>query len=177
MNTTDNTQPEFIGGPAPKTAGEDFTRSARAFIHAHHVMTLATTGDHYPWAAAVYYVFDDTAFYFFSSPASRHIQDACRTAGRAAAVISSESREWQMIQGLQMSGKVQEVTAVKEAVGVIQHYLKTFPFVRSFFKGMSLPGLSAFSKRFNAHLYGFRPESVYYLDNHIGFGFRERIDL
>jgi hypothetical protein len=158
-------------------AGEDVTPAARAFIRAHHVMTLATTGDHSPWAAAVYYVFDNTVFYFFSSPASRHIQDACRTAGRAAAVISSESREWQMIQGLQMSGKVQEVTAVKEAVGVIQHYLKTFPFVRSFFKGMSLPGLSAFSKRFNAHLYGFRPESVYYLDNHIGFGFRERIDL
>lgn len=158
-------------------AGEDVTPAARAFIRAHHVMTLATTGDHSPWAAAVYYVFDNTVFYFFSSPASRHIQDACRTAGRAAAVISSESREWQMIQGLQMSGKVQEVTAVKEAVGVIQHYLKAFPFVRSFFKGMSLPGLSAFSKRFNAHLYGFRPESVYYLDNHIGFGFRERIDL
>ncbi len=157
-------------------SGNALRQAARDFLRAHHTLTLATTRDNLPWAAAVYYVFRGKKIYFFSNPDSRHIQDACRT-GKAAAVISSDNQEWQTIQGVQMSGSIYEVTAGIEAAGAIQRYLRAFPFVKSFFKGTEKLNLTALMNRFKARLYCFEPECVYYLDNHIAFGFRKKVFL
>jgi uncharacterized protein YhbP (UPF0306 family) len=65
-------------------------------------MTLATTAQDEAWAAPVYYVFFRSAFYFLSSPESRHIREALEK-GRASSAIFASGSTWQEIRGLQMT--------------------------------------------------------------------------
>ena len=46
-----------------------------AFLQAHHVMSLATSGPEGPWSAAVFYASDGVTLYFLSAAASRHSRD------------------------------------------------------------------------------------------------------
>lgn len=156
---------------------ENPNQAARAFLRAHHTMTLATARDNFPWAASVYYVVWNADVYFFSNPNSRHMEDALRT-GQAAAAISAAADDWKGIRGIQMTGRIREVRRTIEAAGVIGCYLKAFPFVRSFFqKDTEASDLTAFFTHFKARLYCFEPQCVYYLDNRIGFGCREKVCL
>ena len=67
-----------------------------AFVARHHVMTLATQGEDGPWAAAVFYAYDDGAFYFLSSPATRHARDLACDA-RCAATIQPDVADWAQV--------------------------------------------------------------------------------
>ena len=53
--------------------------SALELIGDQSTLTLATADASGPWSAPVYFVFIDGRFYFFSSPESRHIQQAVLT--------------------------------------------------------------------------------------------------
>lgn len=143
-------------------------------IEEQYVITLATAGPHGPWAAPVYYVFFESAFYFFSDPSSRHIEESMESS-RASAAIFAQASSWQDIRGLQMSGVIQVVSAGPTALRAIRSYLRKFPFTKEFFKPGDLMDLSAFSNRFRVKLYRFKPDLLYYLDNAIKFGFRERV--
>ena len=147
---------------------------ARAFILEHHVMTLATSGDGLAWAAPLYYLYRDLSFYFFSQPTARHIREALETE-QAAAAIHAASSGWQDIRGLQMSGSVAAVLSGEEAVRVFNVYCQRFPFVREFFTVEEALDVKSFLKRFQVRIYRFSPRLVYYLDNGIRFGFRERV--
>jgi len=76
-----------------------------------------------------------------------------------------------------MSGVIESVGPGLDAAGAIHDYLRKFPFVREFFKPGDVLDLAGFSGRFRVRLYRFRPTIVYYLDNRIKFGFRERVTL
>jgi uncharacterized protein len=149
---------------------------AEALVEHQSTMTLATSKSNQAWAAPIYFVCRANCFYFFSDPASRHIQEALAT-GQAAAAIHAEASSWKEIRGLQMSGEIQSVGPGLDAVGAIRDYVKKFPFVREFFKPGDVLDLAGFSARFRVRLYRFRPTIVYYLDNRIRFGFRERVSL
>ena len=73
-------------GKASQTDEREITRLALALACEQNTMTLATACDNSAWAAPVYYVFDKTAFFFFSDPDSRHIREAL-AGGQAAAAI------------------------------------------------------------------------------------------
>jgi uncharacterized protein len=148
---------------------------AAYLIEEQSTMTLATAGPEGPWAAPIYYTFFGSAFYFFSDPSSRHIEESLESGQASAAVFAQASSSWQDIRGLQMSGVVQAVSAGPTAVRAIRSYLRKFPFTKEFFKLGDLIDLNAFSKRFRVRLYRFEPDLVYYLDNSIKFGFRERV--
>ena len=139
-------------------------------------MTLATAGDDAAWAAPVYYVFFKSAFYFLSSPESRHIKEALEN-GRASSAIYASGSTWQEIRGLQMSGSIQPVESKLEAFQVLRVYLKKFSFTKEFFKKNTSMDPESFWERFGVKLYGFRPTLVYYLDNRIRFAFREEVKL
>jgi hypothetical protein len=145
-------------------------------IEEQTTMALATSGGNTAWAAPVYYVFSNGSFYFFSDPASRHIREAL-TSGQAASTIYAPASSWQEIRGIQMSGVVAELPAGIEAVKVIRAYLRKFPFTKEFFSRSEDLDLPAFSNRFRVRLYRLMPDLVYYLDNGIRFGFRERVVL
>lgn len=138
-------------------------------------MTLSTGGSGGPWAAPVYYAAWGPGLYFFSSPDSRHITEAL-AAGQAACAIHTPDGSWKNLMGLQMTGVVQPVSGQRTAALIMGAYFLKFPFVKDFFSGNSLPTLSDLARRFRAGPYVFLPESVFFMDNSIGFGFRRPID-
>jgi uncharacterized protein YhbP (UPF0306 family) len=137
-------------------------------------MTLATSANKDAWAAPVYYVFFRSAFYFLSSPDSRHIAEALENDQAAAAIYASGST-WQEIRGLQMTGSINAVSGKIEAIQGLSEYLKKFPFTKDFFKDNKLLDPKGFWERFGVKLYRFQPSLVYYLDNRIRFAFREQV--
>ena len=159
----------------PETAPtEGFRQAALDLIRRASTLTLATADPAGPWSAPVYYVFLESCFYFFSSAESRHIRQAL-DAGRAAASLYHQAEGWESIRGVQMTGAVSRVRSAKLSLKAIGLYLKRFPFVREFFPDTPAPDLAAFFSRFNARLYVFVPEEVFYTDNRFGFGTRRRI--
>lgn len=149
---------------------------AEALIHSRSTMTLATAGNSGAWAAPVYYACRSGSFYFFSSPDSRHIQESSPER-EAAAAIFAESDSWRGIRGLQMSGRIVHIRAGIEALKGLQTYMRRYAFTKEFFTPGKRLDLDAFSERFRVRFYAFKPDLIYYLDNSIAFGFREKITL
>ena len=159
-----------------KSTAEDWRQAALSLIRGESTLTLATADETGPWSAPVYYVFLNGRFYFFSSPQSRHIQQAMDS-GEAAASLFHQADAWQAIRGIQMAGRIERVRSAALAVKAIAIYLKQFPCTWEFFPGDPLPDLDAFFSRFKARLYAFTPSDVFYLDNRCGLGSRQRIYL
>jgi uncharacterized protein len=139
-------------------------------IDAVWTMTLATSGKTGPWSAPVYYLYRDNRFYFFSSPASRHILEGD---GRpcAASIFRVHDRV-DHLEGIQMSGTVQSQKPGIRTAGAAGAYARRF--------GITVPGadfLIFFQNAFHARLYAFLPDLVYHMDNGKGFGNREIITL
>ena len=137
-------------------------------------MTLATAGDNIPWAAPVYYANIRECFYFFSSPDARHIRNAL-AAGQAASAIYVEDGSWQNLRGIQMSGKIVEISHAGQGAKPVIAYVKKFPLVKTFFSGVKNLSLNAFMSRFHAALYCFQPDYIVFMDNGVDFGFRQEI--
>lgn len=134
------------------------------------VMTLATSGKNGPWAAPVYYLYRDKKFYFFSSPNAQHIQEGLDQ--QCAAAVFSTHACVEKLEGLQMSGTVMRNKSEIRAAAVAGAYARRF--------GISFSGsdpLVFFQKTFQACLYVFAPDLIYYMDNRQGFGCREQVDL
>ena len=145
-------------------------------INSQNTMTIATSDGGYAWAAPVYYVYDRRAFYYFSDPGSRHVQEGL-SAGESSAAIHAPSSEWRDICGIQMSGKIERIPLGRESVSAFGAYLKKYPFCKEFLSPGSVLNLETFVGRFKAKLYKFTPDRVYYQDNRIKFGHRELVDL
>ena len=139
-------------------------------------MTLATASGNIAWSAPVYYVYQDSFFYFFSKPDSRHILESM-AGGEAAASIHAYADSWQHIRGIQMSGRIMKASLGVKSVRAVRAYLKKFPFTADFFQNDPDINLEDFVKRFKVNFYYFKPEMIYYQDNQIRFGFREVVDL
>jgi hypothetical protein len=161
-----------VSGPSKTT----LKALARGLIQAQNTMTVATAQAHVAWAAPVYYVFSNTCFYFFSDPMSRHVVESLAS-GQAASAIYASGASWEEIRGIQMSGSIESISVGFEALDVVRAYLKKFSFTREFFSSKEDLDLDAFAKRFRVKLYKFKPDFVYYMDNSIRFGFRERINI
>jgi uncharacterized protein YhbP (UPF0306 family) len=154
----------------------DLHSLALDLIGSQSTMALATAVNSQAWAAPVYYVFYSKAFYFFSSPKSKHICQALE-ANNASATIYPFVFTWQEIQGLQMSGYIEKVSPGLKAIQAVRAYAAKYPFLADFFDASKDIDLENLGKRFKVRLYRFVPSLIYYLDNRIYFGFREKIQL
>jgi uncharacterized protein len=150
-------------------------KDALDLIRSESVLTLATCDGIGPWSAPVYFVCLEGGFYFFSSPHSRHIQQAMRS-GKASASLFCQADSWQTIRGIQMKGSMDRISDPALSMKVISAYLKRFPFTRDFFPAIRKPDPKTFFDRFKAKLFAFRPTEVYYVDNRHGFGSRQKIE-
>jgi uncharacterized protein len=141
------------------------------YLDRHNVMTLATVGSDGPWAAAVFYVNAGASLYFLSSPSSRHCRNLAQDA-RCAATIQDEVSDWAKIKGVQLEGRAIEISGEEEA-SARQRYGEKFPVVGRF---ASAPAaiVQALAK---IRWYRLQAEQLYFIDNSLGFGHRERIDL
>ena len=156
-------------------AGE-INKMATDFVRQQSTMTLATTDGQAAWAAPVYYLFQESAFFFFSDPQSRHIREASANE-RVAVAIHPCVDGWQGIRGIQMSGVIRQVRTGVAGAQAFGAYIKRFPFIKDFFKPGQVVDLASLSKRFKVKFYRFDPDLVYYLDNQIRFGFRAEAKL
>jgi uncharacterized protein YhbP (UPF0306 family) len=166
------------GSPKASAApvGADARRDAAlALIRAQLTMVLAT-GTETPWAAPVYYVYAAPGFYFFSSPQARHIEQALHS-GSAAATIFADSRQWEDIQGLQMSGTIEAVVRRMHQISAIGRFLVKFPFARPFLQADPAASGTQPYVGDRVRIYAFLPQAIYYVNNRIGFGQRTLVDL
>lgn len=135
---------------------------ALAYLAAHNVMTLATAST---WAAAVFYASEGFTLYFVSSPKSRHAQDLARDP-RAAAAIHEDYRDWRTIQGIQLSGSVEELEADARHAA-LACYARKFRFLEN--EPMLQQALG------KAACYRLVADELHFIDNAAGFGARTRV--
>jgi uncharacterized protein YhbP (UPF0306 family) len=160
----------------PPPSQEELRKLAEELIRGQNTMTLSTAVKDVAWAAPVYYANLGFTFYFFSDPASRHIQEALAT-HQVAAAIFHQSSTWKEIRGIQMSGTLRLLSPGLESVRALRAYLKKFPFTMEFFGSGEKLDLDGFARTFRVRLYRFQPDLLYYMDNRIRFSFRERIEI
>ncbi|MDM8518176.1 hypothetical protein QUF76_18415 [Desulfobacterales bacterium HSG16] len=151
--------------------------SVLSLIQSEKIMNIATCNNTGSWTAPVCFVYYASDFCFFSSTNSRHIIDSF-SQKNVAASIHTNTCTWQDIKGVQMTGSIKSVSSFGKSTRTITAYLDKFPFCREFFstdKNIITP--DDFFNIFKAKLYKFIPEDIYYLDNQIGFGKREKIEF
>lgn len=137
----------------------------------HHVVTLATTGPEGPWAAAVFYAHSDLTLYFLSSPTSRHALNI-DSGAEVAATIQRDYGDWPGIRGLQLRGRAEPVPTNNEGI-VREQYGKRFPVV-----GLAAKAPAAIVRALDRiRWYALYPRSIWLIDNRLGFGHREQLDL
>jgi hypothetical protein len=156
-----------------RSTEEQWRRQAMALIDRQKTLVLATSDQNHPWAAPVYYVHVIPDFYFFSSPRSKHIEQALANKANSAALFS-DAEQWQQIEGIQMVGRIKAVRKKIERLKVTTHYLKKFPMARSLLTGKENREISFGA---SVSLYTFQPEHVYYMNNQLGLGSRMELTL
>ena len=149
------------------------TLSARVlqYLQTQHVATVATSGPEGIWAAAVFFVNDGWDLYFLSSPTSRHCANLAHSA-KVAVTIQADYADWPGIKGVQMEGLVSALSG--EAAQRARHlYGQKFPVVGK------LAQAPAAIVRAMAKVRWYRviPQRLLYIDNSLGFGHREEVDL
>lgn len=124
------------------------------FIHACHVLSLATNRGEMPWSANCFYAFDDTKMRFLvmSELTSRHGADM-RDNAHVAGSIASQEADVSRLKGLQFSGLVAQLRGRDELVGR-RDYCKRFP-------------IALLSR---CPLWGIDLEHIKYTNNTLGFG-------
>lgn len=140
-------------------------------LHAHHVATLATNGAQGVWAAAVFYVHDGWDLYFLSAPSSRHCLNLAHSA-QVAVTIQSDHADWPSIQGVQLEGVVDELSGDAEARARLL-YGQKFPLVGKLAQAPAVI-VQALAK---VRWYRVAPRRLLFIDNSLGFGHRDEIDL
>lgn len=156
----------------------DLTKKALELLHSQHILTLATSDGKSPWASSLYYVLSNKAFYFFSSPDSRHIVNG-REGRMVAGEVHDPSSGWSDIRGVQMEGTIEEGGFDISSTSAYALYIGRFTFIREMGKMPLSPmmSLAALETSFKVAWYKFVPSTIYYLDNSIRFGYRERVEL
>jgi uncharacterized protein YhbP (UPF0306 family) len=156
----------------------DLTKKALELLHSQHILTLATCDGKSPWASSVYYVLSNKAFYFFSNPDSRHIVNS-RDTRVVAGEVHDPSSSWSDIRGVQMEGTIEEGGFDIASTSAYALYIGRFTFIREMGKMPLSPmmSLAALETSFKVAWYKFVPSAIYYLDNSIRFGYRERVEL
>lgn len=147
---------------------EDIRRSALAYLEEHRVMTLATAGSQGPWAAAVFYASQGFDLYFLSAKQTRHVRDLTLNP-RVAAAIQEDYRDWPDIKGIQLEGVVHKLTG-KDRKEAINLYQGKFPFIVS-------AGAQVQSALRRVSWYRLAPDRLYFIDNSLGLGHRDTVDL
>jgi uncharacterized protein YhbP (UPF0306 family) len=146
----------------------DVREQALAYLHSHHVMTLATTGPYGLWAAALFYASKDFTLIFLSAAHTRHIQNIAANS-RGAATIQENYENWQEIKGIQLEGIVQQLPG-QEREAAVQLYTARFPITMAADTSLK----TALTK---VNWYQLTPDKLYFIDNSQGLGHRTEIRL
>ena len=147
------------------------------FLGSHTTMTLATSGEDGPWAAALFYAHDsDLNLYFISAKDTRHAADIERNP-RVAVAVNAQHKDWSDIRGLQIGG-VAEIVPPDQRAGAVETYLAKFPDLLPLFSTPRNEQESRIARAFAASpFYRLRPNRIRLIDNLKSFGHRDEYVL
>jgi uncharacterized protein YhbP (UPF0306 family) len=143
----------------------------KKYLQNHNVATIAASAGDELWAAAVFYVSEGYEIFFLSSPATRHMRIIDKSP-RIALTIQEDYSDWLDIKGIQLEGVVYEI-AGEEAERAYKIYAEKFPVV-SLLSKAPMAIACAMSK---ICWYKVVPQRLYFIDNSLGLGHREEINL
>jgi uncharacterized protein len=142
-----------------------------AYLRDHNVMTLATFGTQGLWAAAVFYVNDGFTLYFLSAPTSRHSLNI-ESHSMVAATIQEDYQDWRKIKGIQLEGSARRIEGAEQAAAVARYGAK-FPIVGN----LAQAPAEIFQAMTHIAWYKVTPTCLYFINNSLGLGHRDKIPL
>ncbi len=148
----------------------------KSYLEGHNAMSIATLRNGQVHAASVFYLNVGFDLYFISSPSSQHGEDLAINP-RAAATINEDYNDWADIKGLQLSGKVSQLGRLADHAKIADAFTQKFPDVGRFFGTTDEMSEVVASKVAKVRCYRFRPLSIFYIDNSLGFGHRDELVL
>jgi uncharacterized protein YhbP (UPF0306 family) len=149
----------------------DLNERVLGYLREHQVATLATHNSMGLWAAAVFYANDGYTLYFLSSPTSRHCLNLTEN-HRVAVTIQEDYADWLEIKGVQIEGFVSELSGQEEGAAR-KLYGQKFPII-----GKLAQAPAAIVKALTkVRWYKVVPQRLYFIDNAVGLGHRDEVDL
>jgi len=144
----------------------------RAFLRAHHVVSLAVLLDGAAHAACVMYALEDLSLYWTSNPGSRH-SAAIERDPRVAATVAPDTTDFRFIRGVQIAGRARRLGEAAEAARARELLRGRFAFLRDS-DAMPAAMRAALDK---SAFYRLDPETITLIDNSKGFGNRESLRI
>ena len=156
---------------------KDLIRRIELFLSNHHTISIATSAEGELWSASVFYVSDEKFnIYFISFEESKHIQGILKNK-RVSATINQDVSDWMQIKGLQLQGlacKVQE----HHRKDILNLYRQKFDSIHQLLDSPKTDDEKKIAKQFDSiSLFCFEPDWIRLLDNYLGFGSKEQIEL
>ena len=143
----------------------------------HYTISIATAAKEESWSASVFYVSDQKLnIYFISFDESKHIQGILKNK-RVSATINQDVSDWMQIKGLQLQGVAYKVPE-QHRKNILNAYRQKFDSIHEFLDLPKTDDEKKIAKQFNSiSLFCFEPHWIRLLDNSLGFGSKEEIEL
>ena len=143
----------------------------------HYTISIATAANEELWSASVFYVSDQKLnIYFISFDESKHIQGILKNK-KVSATINQDVSDWMQIKGLQLQGVAYKVPE-QHRENILNAYRKKFDSIHRLLELPETDDEKKIAKQFNSiSLFCFEPDWIRLLDNSLGFGSKEEIEL
>ena len=143
----------------------------------HYTISIATAAKEELWSASVFYVSDQKLnIYFISFDESKHIQGILKNK-RVSATINQDVSDWMQIKGLQLQGVAYKVPE-QHRKNILNAYRQKFDSIHVLLDLPKTDDEKKIAKQFNSiSLFCFEPHWIRLLDNSLGFGSKEEIEL
>ena len=146
------------------------------YLESCNTISLATAVGGIPHAAAVFYVNIGFNLYFLSNPKSRHGENLIQNP-TVSGTINEDYSNWLQIKGIQLEGRVACIGGILKHTRIVKAYVQKFPNVADFLISPHKLGKGIAQKVSTVKFYQIWPVKIYFLDNSLGFGHREELDI
>jgi hypothetical protein len=153
---------------------EELKKAILDYLQDHHTASLATEREGFPHAATVFYVSIGFDLYFLSSPTSRHGENLSHNP-RVSATINEDYDKWQLIKGIQLEGRVENVGGILDNGRIARAFIKKYPDVADFLVSPRKLGQAIAQKVAGVRFYRIRPSRIFFISNAVDFGKREEL--
>ena len=143
----------------------------------HYTISIATAAKEESWSASVFYVSDQKLnIYFISFDESKHIQGILKNK-RVSATINQDVSDWMKIKGLQLQGVAYKVPE-QHRKNILNAYRQKFDSIHELLDLPKTDDEKKIAIQFNSiSLFCFEPHWIRLLDNSLGFGSKEEIEI
>jgi len=143
-----------------------------AFLDAHTVMSLATSGEDGGHACSLMYARDGFSLLWVSDPETRHSREL-EARPRCAATVAPDYDDFKQIRGLQIHGRARRLKGPAARAKGIARLAARYPFLKQFMSGPA----DLVRQMSKAAVYRLDPERIALIDNSKTFGHRDILEF